>query len=349
MVKETLPSAAEERSRLRTAKAVHQDSGLKMARKKRTGKVPSLHDDSSPSHNCFSRIREESPPLPLCQNDLRSCLGLSETESVLPLPEVPVTEGPSGTPFPEPPSAQLKNRRFVFQKVELKPNSSKSFAGVKFTMKSLAPIEGTVRQSDALLRRPRSKAFLMKKLNTLCDDDSNLILKEPLCGQDSEVSPYISAYRRKTLFKSEGSFDRQPAFPSPFEQGPQGGNPTCHCRNSQCLKLYCECFKTFGLCNEACGCVDCKNRKDDSERRSAISKVLNSKYGRTKFQSSLKERLTELNHSEDLSTGVVYSVLKLDEAACQCRKSFCSNKYCSCHAGGRKCSGTCQCLECLNK
>ena len=35
----------------------------------------------------------------------------------------------------------------------------------------------------------------------------------------------------------------------------------CSCKNSQCLKMYCECFKTRGYCVSQCRCVNCKNNK----------------------------------------------------------------------------------------
>ena len=36
---------------------------------------------------------------------------------------------------------------------------------------------------------------------------------------------------------------------------------TCHCKTTECLKLYCECKKQNGFCNRTCKCLDCKNTK----------------------------------------------------------------------------------------
>ncbi len=33
---------------------------------------------------------------------------------------------------------------------------------------------------------------------------------------------------------------------------------SCHCKKSQCLKLYCDCFANNQYCN-GCACMDCKN------------------------------------------------------------------------------------------
>ena len=37
---------------------------------------------------------------------------------------------------------------------------------------------------------------------------------------------------------------------------------TCNCKNSSCVKLYCECFSNNGFCNPSCKCKDCKNTVD---------------------------------------------------------------------------------------
>jgi hypothetical protein len=35
---------------------------------------------------------------------------------------------------------------------------------------------------------------------------------------------------------------------------------SCNCKNSKCMKLYCECFASQSLCDPAkCSCKDCNN------------------------------------------------------------------------------------------
>lgn len=44
--------------------------------------------------------------------------------------------------------------------------------------------------------------------------------------------------------------------------------PQCNCKNSRCLKLYCECFSSGEYCTD-CNCVNCENNSDHEQRRKA--------------------------------------------------------------------------------
>lgn len=48
----------------------------------------------------------------------------------------------------------------------------------------------------------------------------------------------------------------------------------CNCKNSRCLKLYCECFASGRYC-DGCNCVNCCNNKEsEMVRQAAIEAIL---------------------------------------------------------------------------
>ena len=55
---------------------------------------------------------------------------------------------------------------------------------------------------------------------------------------------------------------------------PQREHKRCNCKNSKCLKLYCECFSAGKYCDE-CNCFNCKNNAAfAAERREAVEATL---------------------------------------------------------------------------
>lgn len=49
----------------------------------------------------------------------------------------------------------------------------------------------------------------------------------------------------------------------------------CACKNSKCLKLYCECFSRGEYCGSNCHCSNCKNNSENEHiRAETISQIL---------------------------------------------------------------------------
>lgn len=112
----------------------------------------------------------------------------------------------------------------------------------------------------------------------------------------------------------------------------------CHCRNSKCLKLYCECFGSGEYCNPSCFCTNCHNNPEHQEERlKAVSnKLENNPYA---FQSKIATN--QLAEDDD------EPVVKHSKG-CNCRRSNCLKKYCECFQAGVRCTSQCNCINCRN-
>ena len=101
----------------------------------------------------------------------------------------------------------------------------------------------------------------------------------------------------------------------------------CNCKNSFCLKRYCECFTRMKYCNSSCQCKNCFNTNlHEKERNEAIKNYI------SKSPISFKKINIDMNN-----------------LCCFCKKSNCLKKYCECYQMGMKCSLNCKCIDCKNR
>jgi hypothetical protein len=100
----------------------------------------------------------------------------------------------------------------------------------------------------------------------------------------------------------------------------------CTCKNSNCLKFYCECFANGRFC-ENCLCINCKNTQENKDLRLEKYNLIISRNPKA---------IQKINSTKRSWT-------------CKCRNSNCSKKYCDCFQNGRSCTSKCKCINCMNK
>ena len=100
----------------------------------------------------------------------------------------------------------------------------------------------------------------------------------------------------------------------------------CNCKNSSCLKLYCECFSKGKYC-ENCFCCNCKNKEE--------------------FENIREEKYKNIILRNPKAIYQIKSIKK--SWTCNCKNSNCIKKYCDCFHNGKSCTSKCKCINCLNK
>ena len=153
--------------------------------------------------------------------------------------------------------------------------------------------------SDINMKSPRNQKIKLYQMNQLNNHDPFVCKKMSIDLDDDATNPNMGNK------KSMG----------------------CNCKNSGCLKRYCECFSRMKYCERNCQCKNCLNNINfEKDRSEAIRLYL------VKSPVSFKKINMDLNN-----------------ITCNCKKSNCLKNYCECFQFGLKCTYSCGCVDCKNR
>ena len=124
----------------------------------------------------------------------------------------------------------------------------------------------------------------------------------------------------------------------------------CRCKNSKCLKRYCECFERGVPCGDTCACENCENVP--TLERYVVPFAVFARWGGWDGLSYLADVADSAPlPAARAATASQKPTKKLRServGGCNCKNSRCLKLYCVCFKAGSECVAACKCVDCQN-
>lgn len=120
----------------------------------------------------------------------------------------------------------------------------------------------------------------------------------------------------------------------------------CHCKKSQCLKMYCVCFAQGVFCKDDCQCADCHNKVEFLENVSHAKMEIKRKNPHA-FESKLVKVFVGSGSVARGEPEMNWEAMQ-HKIGCKCSRTRCMKKYCECYRASVPCSLRCVCVDCRN-